>query len=488
MHGGGNFLAPEEPSVTPETPEEPEKMTFEDFLRDHKKDGQAFFENTVRPQFVPYEPENFQAVRFSADEDDRLARISYAYIEKGGETARTFYLLNISLTVPLTWEEVVERSASSAQVSATSETVFSLEYDARRNAMEEELSAAVYARFEGLYPDDCESGSQRIYSDTIDREKNLREINVLQFDGAGSFHVFYFRVADASYSDEEMTENFLDFSKYDEMHRRHRMDIYAAEGEEIAKTPYTAEQFEEQGGGGEDVATPVTGIDDLLTNYASEVLLGLQSVKEGGIYKEAKSNLPGFSWDRTIDDRWDFVCDDNGNITKIHAIFTLLNINTQTYGVVSVTPAEPIEIAKLTNKNIAETLQQATTENAVYTFEHNFNYTKSEQAAYQELAETVFEKEGIKLDGATYFISHPSYTTDHDLHEVESVTFVQITDTSYRKLSLIIQDGENYTIAELVSNVKNGKYRVTARGNYGWDWNYAYGGHILADAPVTAEP
>ncbi len=456
--GPGPGSTPEKPPIIVEDPTL-NNVTFDEFINDYKEDGVTFFNRYVKPEITKNSTENYESLNFTANIDDQLDHASYAYIEKTGDTSRKFNIVNVSFSNPIELEDIVKDADSNEKtlnVVPIIERTYSFDYDAKVNATKTELKNAVNSKFSGYYSTDYEKGVSRIYKESTN-EENIREMSTLQINSDNTVNVFTLRVKDDSGSDADMINCLNDAGLFEQNHRRHLNTSYQLNGDNIMTAPYKLEEYKEDGGhGSEDVY--VKDMADLLQNYSSEVQQGLQGVKEK-LGQEIKSHLIGFNASKIIDSKWDFVCDEDGNISKINYIINHPNSDKTIFIVSSATPSSPINIKDLNAKNIKDQIIDATND-ATYKYEYDFNFTQQNQTQYQDLAKAVFEKVGMADENATYLISDLSYTTDTELKEVQDVTFVQITKNGIKEVTARIKDGD------LLSNVQNNLYRKTGEKSY----------------------
>ena len=76
------------------------------------------------------------------------------------------------------------------------------------------------------------------------------------------------------------------------------------------------------------------------------------------------------------------------------------------------------------------------------------------------LAEKVFEKEGLKEEGATYYITSVTPTVS-ELGRVKTATILQVSSKGVKQMSIeVVSDGD------LTTNVENGSYKASDKSSY----------------------
>lgn len=454
---------PEDPPIVKPIPGDEDtykNVDFGEFLENHKEEGVTFFNKFVKPSLTAEKDVLAESINFDATQDNfALDHVSYAYVYKNGDTARKYDVVDVQLSAPIKFDDILNNEVKQSDVVSVAQTSLSFDFDAKVNVEKAALSDAIYGRMCKLsntldanantYFGKVTPGSSFGYEistyNILSESKNKLNVNTVTF-------------FNKNLDENQFIESLKDDTKFNNIYYDAvETETTTLRGENIFKTEYKAEFGKEN----DEPTKPdkdknIENAEDLVTNYSAELNQGLQGAYDN-IVEQYLSRLSNFNASKLSETKWNLDADANGSISKINYVGKFDN---RVYFVISASLKTPINIKGLTNKNVVSEIQKALN-GATYNFDVRFNYDKESMSQFPTLAKAVFEKEGLKEEGATYYISSWEGAQDETLGRYQATKILQVSKSGVKQISIRIKEDGG-----LVNNVNAGKYTTSNKTSY----------------------
>lgn len=461
---------PNPPIITPNPDDQDdqdkdiEDVVFDEFMTNHKEEGVAFFNEYLKPAItegkgdILAESINFDA----ADNEEALEHISYAYIYKNGDTARKYDVVDVQLNKSITFNDILNDKVTANDVIPIIQTPMSFDFDAKENVEKSDLTKAIYGRMCKM-SNKLDASAKTYFGNVTpgyDSGYDLLTYNILS-ESNGKLSVNTITFFDKNLDEAQFIESLNDDAKFDNIeYDKVKTQSCTIQGVNIYKSEYKAEYEKEDVGPenpGHETEKNIENVEDLVTNYSTELNQGLQGAYDHITEKIFPNKVNNFDETKITESKWNLNTNENGAISKLNyfgkyddRVFFVASVDLE---------GSEININALNDKNIVSELQKAI-KGAAYNFDVQFNYNKEAMSQNPTLAEKVFEKEGLKEEGATYYITSVTPTVS-ELGRVKTATILQVSSKGVKQMSIeVVSDGD------LTTNVENGSYKASDKSSY----------------------
>lgn len=465
---------PDPPIVKPDPPIDDtyKNVDFSEFLEKYKTEGVEFFNDYVKSSITSGKGDILaESINFDTLQDEfALDHVSYAYIYKNGDTARKYDVVDVQFSAPIKFDDILNKEVDQNKVIPITQTALSFDFDAKEIVEKSELADALSQRMQKSDSGITANANKylaAVEKGSISSGEPTLKYRIL-FEDNNKFFVDTIRVYDKEFDEAQLIENLLDDAKYNKMRCGagfgSETNLGKLQGENIFKSEYEAE-FQKEGPGPVTPGKEIKDMNDLVTNYSTELNQGLQGAYDHIVEKVLPNQMDGsrFSANKLSDTKWNLETDANGSISKVNYVGKYNTLGADyIYFITSVTLNNPISLNELTDKNLVTELQKAINNDAVtYKYELNFNFNENSQPQYQALAEAVFEKEGLKEEGSTYYISSVTPSVS-ELGNTKIASVLQVSNKGVKRISIEVKDDGN----DLVENIRNGQYKASNKTSY----------------------
>ncbi len=458
---------PNPPVVNP-LPEDPafKNVDFDEFLTSYKEEGVEFFNEFVKPEITEGKGDVLsETINFNSSDDYSLDRISYAYIHKTGDTARKFDVVNVRLSAPIKFDDILNEDVEQNDVIPVIQNTLSFEFDAKEDVNRSDLKDALYYRI-GKMSSKVDANARTFLGNTTTKNSfgnTVYTYNVLSVKD-NKINTSSIDLLAQDLDDAQLIEKLNDDNKFKEIifaaAGSNETKSYTLQGENIFTSEYKAE-FQKENPGPVDPSTDkkIESVQDLVTKYPTELNQGLQGAYDHIVEKVLPNEMDGSKFDasKLSETKWNLQEDANGAISKINYYGKYDN---RIFFVTSVNLNSPLNIKDLTDKNIVSELQKAIN-GSTYNYEINFNYDEDAKTNYPGLAEAVFTAEGLNEENATYYISsvQPGLS---ELGNTKTALILQVSNNGIKQMSIEVRDDVN----GLINNVNSGYYKTNDKSSY----------------------
>ena len=460
---------PNPPVVNP-LPEDPafKNVDFDEFLTSYKEEGVEFFNEFVKPEITEGKGDVLsETINFNSSDDYSLDRISYAYIHKTGDTARKFDVVNVRLSAPIKFDDILNEDVEQNDVVPVIQNTLSFEFDAKEDVNRSDLKDALYYRI-GKMSSKVDANARTFLGNTTTKNSfgnTVYTYNVLSVKD-NKINTSSIDLLAQDLDDAQLIEKLNDDNKFKEIifaaAGSNETKSYTLQGENIFTSEYKAE-FQKENPGPVDPSTDkkIESVQDLVTKYPTELNQGLQGAYDHIVEKIFPIRVNNFDKNKLSETKWNLQEDANGAISKINYYGKYDN---RVFFVASVNLNNPINLKDFTEKNVVTKLQEAIKNDATYKdkFDVQFNYSTSSAEQYKGLAEAVYTKAGLYEKNATYFISSQwGSSEDGTLGSYRNTNILQVTATGIKTVTVKISDN-----GDLVTNVTNGNCTISSPTSY----------------------
>ena len=280
---------PNPPIITPNPDDQDdqdkdiEDVVFDEFMTNHKEEGVAFFNEYLKPAItegkgdILAESINFDA----ADNEEALEHISYAYIYKNGDTARKYDVVDVQLNKSITFNDILNDKVTANDVIPIIQTPMSFDFDAKENVEKSDLTKAIYGRMCKM-SNKLDASAKTYFGNVTpgyDSGYDLLTYNILS-ESNGKLSVNTITFFDKNLDEAQFIESLNDDAKFDNIeYDKVKTQSCTIQGVNIYKSEYKAEYEKEDVGPenpGHETEKNIENVEDLVTNYSTELNQGLQ--------------------------------------------------------------------------------------------------------------------------------------------------------------------------------------------------------------------
>ncbi len=413
-----------------------DNIKMSNFLTENAAIADIFIGNLVRPEAISAIDDDIKSEKctlVASEDQEYLQQVNFVYTLKTGETTRAVKLATVTMNEDLTFSEIVEHYTSQSKLAndefdviknVNTQTIF--EFDAKENYDRQDVADAVYAVLET-------SSDIKLFNQSESPTAGYERMTYLEnIDNNYTIHQFDVR---NSSTDEGLIKNL---SRPNNLRDYKEVSKTSVDGTVYYDNAYELEDIK----GGSEVDPPVVEtitkqqIIDALDKNCKESL-----VKNNMVFADNMANVK--------DGKWFITTNTDGKITgaEYSYYYDRTETNNMYYAIGKVEFETPINAKDFVEGNLSK---------ATYSSVYRFNYSKSNQAARQELTDAMCEK-AFETNGTVigrYIVDNGNASSDPVLSgTIRMFTVIEVTDKGVQQANVNIKTSSND--AEYIKKLNN---------------------------------
>lgn len=413
-----------------------DNIKMSNFLTENAAIADIFIGDLVRPEAISAIDDDIKSEKctlVASEDQEYLQQVNFVYTLKTGETTRAVKLATVTMNEDLTFSEIVEHYTSQSKLAndefdviknVNTQTIF--EFDAKENHDRQDVADAVYAAYN-------KTSDVKLFNQTESTQKDLTRLQLLE-DKGNKYTVYQLDVLEGE------TDDALIFNLQtpEVIFNKTTVSTHTVDGTVYYDNAYELEDIK----GGSEVDPPVVEtitkqqIIDALDKNCKESL-----VKNNMVFADNMANVK--------DGKWFITTNTDGKITgaEYSYYYDRTETNNMYYAIGKVEFETPINAKDFVEGNLSK---------ATYSSVYRFNYSKSNQAARQELTDAMCEK-AFETNGTVigrYIVDNGNASSDPVLSgTIRMFTVIEVTDKGVQQANVNIKTSSND--AEYINKLNN---------------------------------